>query len=217
MACSLGLHESQSRLWENQVGRSRAFWECWRANTVATFPELASASVDDLWLASNQMCPSMIRTEADEATYNLHILLRTELERALIAGELDAADLAAAWRERMRALLGIEPPDDRQGVLQDVHWSAGEFGYFPTYTLGNVYAAQLLESASAELGDLEDLVQAGDFATLLGWLRQNVHRWGRTFRAAELMERITGQPPGADALLRRLTSKVDDLDHTMAS
>lgn len=211
-ACSLGIHESQSRLWENQIGRSPAFWEFLRPEAVAQFPELSGASLDGIVLAVNEMRPSFIRTESDEATYNLHILLRFELERELIGGSLRVADLADAWREKMRELLGVVPPDDRQGVLQDVHWSAGEFGYFPTYTLGNLYAAQLLEAVADDVGPLEELVRCGDFPILLGWLRDRIHKMGQTHRAAELIERATGKPASAAALLRHLTRKVEWLE-----
>jgi carboxypeptidase Taq len=211
-ACSLGVHESQSRLWENQIGRSRAFWDYLLPVAKQAFPALAPASVDAVCLAVNRMEPSFIRTESDEATYNLHILLRFELERALIGGDLHVGDLAQAWREKMRDLLGVVPPDDRQGVLQDVHWSAGEFGYFPTYTLGNLYAAQLLETAATELGDIDAVVRAGEFSVLLCWMRDRIHRWGQTWRAAELIERATGSAASAAPLLRHLERKVEWLE-----
>lgn len=207
-ACSLGLHESQSRLWENQVGRSRSFWEFLLPRARAAFPSLGGVGADAVTLAVNQVQPSLIRTEADELTYNLHILVRYDLERALIGDTLAVADLPAAWRERMQTRLGLVPPDDRQGVLQDVHWSAGEFGYFPTYTLGNVYAAQLFACARTALGDIDEAFRRGDFAPLLAWLRDAVHRYGQTYRAAELVERATGAPPAADDLLRHLETKV---------
>ncbi len=175
---------------------------------------MSDASLDGIVLAVNEMRPSFIRTESDEATYNLHILVRFELERELIGGSLHVADLADAWRQKMQDLLGVVPPDDRQGVLQDVHWSAGEFGYFPTYTLGNLYAAQLLEAAANDVGPLEELVRAGDFPILLAWLRQRIHAKGQTYRAAELIERATGKPATAAPLLRHLTRKVEWLEQS---
>ncbi len=211
--CSLGVHESQSRLWENQIGRSRAFCEFLQPLVRRFFPTWRDGGGDALYLAVNEARPSYIRTESDEITYNLHILLRYELERGLIGGSLRAADLAPVWRETMRRLLGIEPPTDREGVLQDVHWSAGEFGYFPTYTLGNLYAAQLLEAATAELGDLEAAVRQGEFGPLLQWLRRNVHRVGQGKRAAALIEQATGKPASAEPLLRHLTRKVEELEN----
>lgn len=210
-ACSLGVHESQSRLWENQIGRSRAFCEFFLPLAQQAFPQLAGVSVDAVVLAVNEARPSLIRTESDEITYNLHILLRFELERALIGGSLRAADLAPVWRETMQRLLGVTPTTDREGVLQDVHWSAGEFGYFPTYTLGNLYAAQLLEAATEELGAIDDAVRRGEFARLLEWLRVKVHRQGQSLRAAELIEQATGRPVTAAPLLRHLERRVSEL------
>lgn len=216
-ACSLGVHESQSRLWENQIGRSRAYWERMLPEAAKHFPALRNVSVDDVTLAANRAEPSLIRTESDEITYNLHILLRFELERELIGGNLDTTDAPSAWRTKMNELLGVAPTTDREGVLQDVHWSGGDFGYFPTYTLGNLYAAQLLEAAGKQLGNLDDLVRHGELGVLLGWLRENVHRHGKTYRSTELIERATGAKPSGAALGRYLERKLTYLEEALGN
>lgn len=211
-AVSLGVHESQSRLWENCVGRSRAFWEWALPRARTHFPEaLGNVTVDAIYFAVNDVHPSLIRTEADEATYNLHILVRFELERALLEERLSVAELPGAWRERYRDVVGIAPPNDADGVLQDIHWSAGLIGYFPTYSLGNLYAAQLFERASAELGNLETQLARGEFAPLLGWLRDKVHRHGQRWPAGELMNRAVGQPLSPEPLVRHLRRKFGPL------
>jgi carboxypeptidase Taq len=212
MAPSLGLHESQSRLWENQVGRSRAFWEHYYPVYRDTFPD-ALADVDvDRWLrAINLVEPSLIRVEADELTYNLHILIRFELEVALMRGDLSVADLPAAWNDAYRASLGVEVPHDGDGVLQDVHWSSGSFGYFPTYTLGNLYSAQLMEAANRDLGDVYAQVRTGDFAQLLGWLRTNIHSRGSLMEAEEIARAATGKPLEPSSLIAYLQSKYGEL------
>ncbi len=211
-AVSLGIHESQSRLWENLVGRSRAFWTFFYPVAQRQFPEaLGGVPLDAFHFAVNAVRPSLIRVEADEVTYNLHILIRFELERALLANELEAADLPEAWNQRYRQYLGITPPDDRSGVLQDVHWSAGLIGYFPTYSLGNLYAAQFFAKAESELGNFGESFARGDFRPLLGWLRENVHRHGQRYSAAELVQRATGQPLSAGPLVDHLTAKMASL------
>ncbi|MDW8051531.1 MAG: carboxypeptidase M32 [Armatimonadota bacterium] len=198
---SLGVHESQSRLWENFVGRSRAFWEFFYPVAQQHFSALADVSLDDFVFAINAVRPSTIRVEADEVTYNLHILLRFELELALVRGDLPVADLPSVWNERFKAYMGFEPPNDAQGVLQDVHWSSGLIGYFPTYTLGNLYAAQLFEAAERDLGDLQAQFRRGEFQPLLEWLRTNIHQQGQRYPAKELIARVTGKPPSAEPLL----------------
>jgi carboxypeptidase Taq len=207
-AASLGIHESQSRMWENLVGRSRAFWEHFYPQAKAMFPEaLGELPLDEFYFAINDVRPSLIRTEADEATYNLHILVRFELEQALILDELRVADLPQAWREKYRNYLGIEPANDADGVLQDVHWSSGAIGYFATYSLGNLYAAQLFEQADQELGDLQATFRRGQFSPLLEWLRKNIHSQGRRYPASELAQRVTGKSLSHDALMRHLRGK----------
>lgn len=209
---SLGIHESQSRMWENQVGRSRAFWEFFFPQAQAAFPEsLGNVKLPDFYGAINDVRPSLIRVEADEVTYNLHILIRFELEQALIEDRLQVADLPGAWNEKYQQYLGITPPSDAAGVLQDVHWSAGLFGYFPTYALGNLYAAQFFRQARADLGDLDASFRCGDFVPLLDWLRQHIHSHGRRYSPAELVERITGLPLQHEALISQLTQKYGDI------
>ncbi|MFT3785877.1 MAG: carboxypeptidase M32 [Tepidisphaeraceae bacterium] len=207
---SLGIHESQSRMWENNVGRSRAFWAYFGPIARQHLPSLNALSDDELLFAMNEIAPGFIRVEADETTYNLHILLRFELETQLIAGELDVKDLPDAWNARMTKYLGLTPPDDAVGCLQDIHWSAGLVGYFPTYTLGNLYAAQFYEQARIDLGDLDAMFAKGEFAPLLNWLREKIHRHGRRYTARQLCRRITGKDLSSDALLRHLNAKVDE-------
>ncbi len=207
-AVSLGIHESQSRMWENLVGRSRSFWEFWYPRAQTEFPEaLQAVDLDTFYFAVNDVRPSLIRVEADEATYNLHILIRFELEQALVGGELQVADLPEAWNAKYEKYLGIRPSSDADGVLQDVHWSAGLFGYFPTYSLGNLYASQMFEAATEALGDLDTMFCQGNFAPLRDWLRREVHRWGRCYSASELIERITGKPLSHEPLMQHLRGK----------
>lgn len=209
---SLGIHESQSRMWENHVGRSLPFWESVFPQCREAFPDaLADVALDDFYWAVNDVRPSLIRVEADEATYNLHIVIRFELEQALIDDDLTVADLPAAWKEKYRQYLGIEPPSDADGVLQDVHWSMAAFGYFSTYSLGNLYASQMFEQAHQELGDLNEQFRQGDFLPLREWLRQQVHTHGRCYSAGELIEKITGKPLSSQPLLDYLAAKLRPL------
>lgn len=207
-AVSLGIHESQSRLWENFVGRSRPFWEHFYPAARAAFPEALNAvALDAFLLAINDVRPSCIRVDADEATYNLHILLRFELEQALIRGDLAPGDVPGAWNERMQRYLGITPPDDAQGCLQDIHWSSGGIGYFPTYTLGNMYAAQFFAQARADLGDVEGQLRRGELGPLRIWLLEKVHRQGKRYRAGELVRAVTGRALSSEPLLEHLRTK----------
>lgn len=206
-AVSLGVHESQSRLWENFVARSEAFWEFFLPRAKARFPVLAGVGPKTVFRAVNRVRPGLIRVDADEVTYNLHVLLRFELELALFRDELQVPDLPEAWREKSRELLGVVPPSEATGVLQDVHWSGGAFGYFPTYTLGNVYAAMLFEAAGEALGDLAEMFRRGRFEPLLSWLRENVHRHGRAYPPRELIRRATGRELTAEPLLAHLRGK----------
>lgn len=211
-AASLGVHESQSRLWENFVGRSRAYWQGQYPAAQRAFPAaLGDVSLDRFYAAVNDVRPSLIRTESDEATYNLHICVRFELEQALLDDRLTVADLPAAWNEKYQSYVGVSPPNDADGVLQDVHWSAGLFGYFPTYTLGNLAAAQFFDQASADLGELPGQIARGEFRPLLDWLRTNIHRHGRRYPAADLVRRVTGQPLGHASLMKYLRAKLSAL------
>jgi carboxypeptidase Taq len=211
-AVSLGIHESQSRMWENLVGRSRAFWEFFFPIAQQTFGEaLGRVTLDDFYFANNDVRPSLIRTESDEVTYNLHILIRFELELALINDQLKVVNLPEAWHAKYREYLGIQSPTDADGVLQDVHWSSGAFGYFPTYSLGNLYAAQFFEKAAEDLGDLHTMFARGEFMPLHEWLRNNIHAEGRRYPAADLCRRVTGKSLSHDALMRHLRSKFGPL------
>jgi carboxypeptidase Taq len=211
-AVSLGIHESQSRLWENQVGRSHAFWQHFLPMAKQRFPEtLADVSLDDWFWAVNDVRPSLIRVEADEATYNLHIIIRFELEQELIDGTLAVADAPTAWNERYEKYLGIVPESNANGVLQDIHWSCGLVGYFPTYSLGNLYSAQLFEKADEDLGGLNDQFACGQFRPLLDWLREHVHNPGQCYSAKHLVKRVTGRDLSHDALMRHLSGKLTPL------
>jgi len=212
-AASPGLHESQSRLWENLVGRSPGFWRHFYPRIRGAFPEqLRDVSMDVFRAAVNRVVPGAIRTQADEVTYDLHIIIRFELERALLAGDLRAAELPGAWAEQYRRHLGVAPADDRTGCLQDGHWSEGLIGYFPTYTLGNVYAAQLFAAAERAVGPLDETFAAGDFRTLSRWLGEHVYRHGRRYTAAAIVERATGSAPDPSALIESLSQRYREHD-----
>jgi len=209
---SLGLHESQSRLWENVVGRSRAFWQYMYPSLAGAFPEaLAGVDVESFYRAANKVQPSLIRVEADEATYSLHIILRFELEQDMLQGRVTLKDLPAIWNGRMKDYLGVDVPNDGQGVLQDVHWSGGMLGYFPTYALGSIQSAQIWERALADLPDLPARIARGDFASLRAWLGEKLHRHGRKFTPKEMIERITGDPIRIEPFMKYLTTKFSDL------
>lgn len=191
---SLGVHESQSRLWENMVGRSAEFWERYYPEARKAFPgPLGEVPLDEFYRAINRVSPSLIRVEADEVTYNLHIILRYEMEQDLLNGRLSVKDAPGAWRQKMRESVGVEPQTDREGILQDVHWSGGGIGYFPTYTLGNILSAQLFEAATAAVPTIKTDIRAGRFSALYEWLRVNVHQHGRRYVPGELIERATGR------------------------
>jgi carboxypeptidase Taq len=205
---SLGIHESQSRMWENQVGRSEAFWRHFFPQTQAAFPDaLSGVTPDEFYFAINDVRPSLIRVEADEATYNLHIIIRFELEQALINDDLAINDLPDAWNQKYRDYLGIAPPDNADGVLQDVHWSAALIGYFPTYSLGNLYSAQFFAQADQDVGPLHEQFARGEFAPLLNWLREKIHSPGQCYPANDLIVKVTGQPLSHRPLIDYLRSK----------
>jgi carboxypeptidase Taq len=216
VACSYGIHESQSRLWENQVGRGRPFWHHFFPRLRQAFPvALGEVTLDEFYFAINDVRPSLIRVEADEATYNLHIALRFELELALLSGDLTVAELPDAWNMRFADLFGIAVPDNSRGCLQDIHWSFGGIGYFPTYTLGNLFAAQIMSAARRDLGadSLATDFQRGDFGRLKDWLTNNIHRHGQRYRAGELCRRATGAALSPSPFLVYLRDKFQALYH----
>jgi carboxypeptidase Taq len=210
---SSAFHESQSRLWENVVGRNISTWRYFYPRLQETFPEqLSDVPLEEFHRALNNVVPSTIRVEADEVTYSLHIILRFELERELLAGSLTTSDLPEAFDAKLRDYLGVQPKDVVDGVLQDVHWSGASFGYFPTYALGNVISIQLWERAVSELGDIEAQFEAGEFQPLREWLGEKVHRWGTAFEPPELLERSVGGPLDAEPYLAYLRGKREALD-----
>ena len=207
-APSLGIHESQSRLWENIIGRSLPFWQHYLPVLRKIFPgQLDAVSAEQVCAAANRVMPSLIRVEADECTYNLHVILRFELETALIEGNLSAADIPAAWNEKMAAWLDVKVPDDAQGCLQDIHWSHGAFGYFPTYALGNLYASQLFDAMNTAVPCIMEDIGRGEFAPVLTWLRSNVHTIGKRKTAVEIVRDATGKEPSSSSFLKYLESK----------
>jgi carboxypeptidase Taq len=208
---SLGIHESQSRMWENMVGRSMAFWKWLYAEACDQFAELGKFDVEEIYRSVNIVRPTFIRVEADEGTYNLHVMLRFGIERAMIAGDLSIGDLPGAWNARFKELLGLDVPNDANGCLQDVHWSFGLFGYFPTYTLGNLYAAQFWQTINQQIGGLEGEFAKGDFSQLLQWLNQNIHAHGRRYGAGELCEKVTGRPLESQPLMDYLGGKLREV------
>lgn len=209
---SLALHESQSRMWENLVGRSRPFWQHFYPRLQEYFPnQLGNLPLEKFYKAINKVEPSFIRVESDEATYNLHIMLRLELEIALMSGELEVKDLPEAWNSRMQDYLGIVPPTDTLGVLQDVHWSHGYFGYFSTYALGNLISLQLWECINTDIPDLDDQIRQGKFDALLAWTREKLHCHGSKFEAQEMVQRITGSKIDPAPYMRYLTAKYADI------
>ncbi len=209
---SLGIHESQSRLWENHVGRSNDFWTHFFPLLQRHFPaQLGTVSLRDFYAALNTVRPSLIRVEADEVTYNLHIMVRFDIELALMEKRVEVEDLPALWRERMRDALGIIPERDAEGVLQDVHWSLGAFGYFPTYTLGNLYASMMYRQAHQDIPTLDSDIRQGHLLPLRDWLNRNIHRHGRRYSCAELLHRITGQTLSVEPFLSYLRAKIGEI------
>jgi carboxypeptidase Taq len=211
---SMAVHESQSRMWENLVGRSKAFWKFFYPRLVAIFPQqLKNVSLDNFYRGINKVEPSLIRVEADEATYNLHVMLRLELEIALLEGTVKVKELPQAWNARMREYLGVVPTTDTLGVLQDVHWSGGMLGYFPTYALGNLVSVQLWEKINQDIPDLEDQIERGKFEALLGWLRKNIHQHGAKFEPQVLVKKVTGSTITPEPYMRYLTKKYTEIYH----
>lgn len=205
---SMGIHESQSRFWENMIGRSRTFWQRYYGKLQELYPEqLNEVSVDSFYRGINVVRPSLIRIEADELTYNLHIMIRYEIEKALFDGSLQVADLPAYWNAKYKEYLGIEPSRDGEGVLQDVHWSSGSFGYFPSYSLGNMYSAQIKRTLEKELGDLDELIAGGKFADIKSWLVERIYRYGKLRTPHEIVMSVTGEPLNPDYLIDYLRHK----------
>jgi len=208
----LSVHESQSRLWENHVGRSRAFWEQFLPTFTERFPAAGDVTPREAYETVNQVYEdNPIRVEADELTYHLHIVVRFEIERDLIAGDLDAADVPEVWNDKYEEYLGFRPDTDAEGCLQDIHWSHGSFGYFPTYSLGSALAAQLFAAAEDDLGTLDARISEGEFDPLMGWLNEEIHAHGQRYETNELVERATGAPFSADAFVDYVTDKYGDL------
>ncbi|HEY6585430.1 MAG TPA: carboxypeptidase M32, partial [Gaiellaceae bacterium] len=207
---SMVLHESQSRLWENLVCRGRPFWAYFFPKLQELFPEqLSDVDVEAWWRSVNKVEPSLIRVEADEVTYGMHIILRYELEQEIIAGRLALEDIPEAWNAKMQEYLGVDVPDNGVGVLQDVHWSGGSFGYFPTYLLGTIASVQIWEAARADLPDLDAQMESGEFGTLREWLGDKLYRWGRRYPPEEMLERVAAGPLDAEPYIRYLKSKVE--------
>jgi carboxypeptidase Taq len=209
---SMAIHESQSRMWENLVGRSRSFWVHYYPKLQMLFPsQLANVPLDVFYKGINRVEPSLIRTESDEATYNLHIMLRLEMEIALLERKIEVRDLPEIWRDRMKEYLGVVPKDDAHGVLQDIHWAGGLIGYFPTYALGNVISAQVWEHIQKDIPDLEDFISRGNFTPLFTWLHQNIHVFGAKFETQELVKKVTGSEIDPDPYLRYLNIKFKEV------
>jgi len=208
---SLAVHESQSRMWENLVGRSYPFWQHFYPALQEKFPQLAGVPLDTFYKGINKVQPSLIRVEADEATYNLHIMLRLEIEMALIEDKVAVKDLPEVWNAKINEYLGVTPPNDSQGVLQDIHWSWGLFGYFSTYALGNLISAQLWEKINQDIPDLDEQIRQGKFDALLGWLRANIHVHGRKFMPQELVQRVVGSKIDSAPYMRYLRKKYGEI------
>jgi carboxypeptidase Taq len=209
---SLAVHESQSRMWENLVGRSLPFWEHYYPSLKKMFAsQLDGVSLKSFYKAINKVEPSLIRVNADEATYNLHVMLRLELEISMVEGTIAVKDLPEIWNTKMREYLGVTPPDDARGVLQDIHWSGGAIGYFSTYALGNLVSAQLWEKIKKDIRNLDDQIRKGDFSELLGWLRKTVHQHGQKYEPQQLVEKVTGSKISPEPYVRYLTKKYSEI------
>ncbi|UFJ43004.1 carboxypeptidase M32 [Brevibacillus humidisoli] len=205
---SMGIHESQSRFWENMVGRSRGFWDHFYPDLLKAFPaQFSGVSIEQFYGAINEVTPSMIRVEADELTYNLHIMIRYEIEKGLINQTIEVGELPQIWNAKMKEYLDIVPQNDSDGVLQDVHWSGGSFGYFPTYSLGNVYAAQFAHTMKQQISGYEQLIANGQFEPIRSWLKKNIHQYGKLKSPSQLVQDVTGESVNADYLVDYLQSK----------
>ncbi len=208
---SMGIHESQSRMWENMIGRSQEFWTFFYPTLVETFPQFADVPLDSFYRATNRVAPSLIRIEADEVTYNLHIMLRFELEEALLNRRIEVKDLPDLWRDAMKRYLGVVPESDANGVMQDVHWAGGLIGYFPTYMLGNLYAAQIFHTAQQEIDDLPGKIRRGELLPLREWLREKIHRFGRIYEPKDLLQQVTGEGPNSQYFIDYVRTKFSEV------
>jgi carboxypeptidase Taq len=209
---SMGIHESQSRLWENQIGRSRAFWKKYWPIMQSQFPEAFGSEDEEIFYrALNEVKPSLIRIEADELTYNLHILIRYEIEKALIEGSISVDELPRVWDEKYEAYLGVRPSHVGEGVLQDVHWSGGAFGYFPSYTLGNMYASQFISAMYKQIPELDKHIENGELHVITSWLNENIHQYGKLKSPAELIQDVTGEPLNPTYFIQYLHNKYNDI------
>lgn len=208
---SFGIHESQSLIWENNIARSLPFCKLLAPYLTEYFPQLGYCEPQTLYRLFNRVKPGHIRVEADELTYNFHILLRFEIELGLFRNELDTKDIPAVWNEKMQEYLGIKPPDDSRGCLQDIHWSAGAFGYFPSYTLGKLYAAMIWNQLNCELGNTDTLIESGELATIRQWLKDNIHQYGALFTPEELIKRVCGKKPSETDFISYINAKIDSL------
>ncbi|HNK64080.1 MAG TPA: carboxypeptidase M32, partial [Anaerolineales bacterium] len=209
---SLAVHESQSRMWENLVGRSLPFWEHFFPGLKKAFPaQLDGVSAKTFYKGINKVEPSFIRVNADEATYNMHIMLRLELEIGMVEGSIAIKDLPEIWNAKMRDYLGVTPPNDALGVLQDIHWSYGSIGYFSTYALGNIVSAQLWEKINKDIKDLDEQIRKGKFDALLAWLREKIHKYGHKYDPQDLIQKATGSRIDSAAYVRYLTKKYSDI------
>jgi carboxypeptidase Taq len=208
---SLGIHESQSRWWETLIGHSRPFWTCYYPLVQDAFPSLKKIPLEKFYHAINKVAPSFIRVEADEVTYCLHIIVRFEIELALVSGDLAVSDLPYAWNEKMKDLLGITPKNDREGCLQDIHWSLGDFGYFPTYALGNLFAAHFFTAFKKQHPDWEERVAAGDLVFIRDFLKTNIHSLGKQYSSDELAKRVAHKPLSETAYCQYLKNKYSEI------
>lgn len=211
-ALSLGMHESQSRFWETHIGRSKAFWQFYYPLLQKEFPSLSSVPLEQFYVAINKVTPSFIRVEADEVTYSLHVILRFQIEKALIGGSLKVRDIPEVWNEKMKQFLNIEPKNYAEGCLQDVHWSMGGFGYFPSYTLGNIYAAQIFEAFEKQFPSWEEKIQSGDLSFIKKWLNESIHQYGRMYSSKEILQKITGHEITTKPYLNYLKGKFKNIE-----
>jgi carboxypeptidase Taq len=208
---SMGVHESQSRFYENIIGRSRPFWKYFFPEAQKRFPQFRNVTAEDLYRGVNDVQPSLIRIEADELTYSLHIIIRYEIEKAIFDGDVDIEDLRDIWNQKYREYLGVEPQNDGEGILQDMHWSSGNFGYFPSYALGNLYGAQFLKVIRQDIPDLDNRIKGGDFEALHLWLKENIHKYGSVYKPEELIKKVTGEELKAKYYVDYLNKKYGEL------